>query len=126
MTTTDNHYYIPEGSHWPIIAAIGIITTLFGVVVAVNGAGPGGIIISVGLVILAYLFFGWFGDVIDESMSGKYNKSVDASFRQGMAWFIGSEVFFFATFSDGHWEIRARLHRHLNLIPLPGYILYSV
>ncbi len=107
MTTTDYHYYIPEGSHWPIIAAIGIITTLFGVVMAVNGAGPGGIIMSVGLVILAYLFFGWFGDVIDESMSGKYNKSVDASFRQGMAWFIGSEVFFFATFFGCLYYLRA-------------------
>ena len=105
--TNDSHYYVPEGSHWPIIAAIGIIVTLFGLVVTVNDAGPGNIIMAVGALIIAYLFFGWFGDVIEESMSGKYNKMVDASFRQGMAWFIGSEVFFFLTFFGCLYYFRA-------------------
>jgi len=96
MTTKDT-YYVPEASHWPIVGALGIITLLFGVTLSVNDVG-GGLFMIAGLIIIAYLFFGWFGDVIEESMSGKYNKTVDASFRQGMAWFIGSEVFFFATF----------------------------
>lgn len=96
MTSKDS-YYVPESSHWPIVGAIGIITLLFGVTLSVNGVS-GGIFMIAGLAIITFLFFGWFGDVIDESMSGKYNKTVDASFRQGMAWFIGSEVFFFATF----------------------------
>lgn len=96
MTSKDT-YYVPESSHWPIVGAIGIITLLFGVTLSVNGVS-GGLFMIAGLGIITYLFFGWFGDVIDESMSGKYNKTVDASFRQGMAWFIGSEVFFFATF----------------------------
>jgi len=44
------------------------------------------------------VLFGWFGDVIRESLSGKYNKQVDTSFRMGMVWFIFSEVMFFAAF----------------------------
>lgn len=97
-STTKDTYYVPEGSHWPIIAAIGILITLLGVTMAVNGADLGKYFMIVGSLAITYLFFGWFGDVINESMTGKYNKTVDASFRQGMAWFIGSEVFFFATF----------------------------
>ena len=40
----------------------------------------------------------WFGDVIGESLQGKYNAQVDTSFRMGMMWFIFSEVMFFAAF----------------------------
>ncbi|MCX7151692.1 MAG: cytochrome c oxidase subunit 3 [Proteobacteria bacterium] len=40
----------------------------------------------------------WFGDVIGESESGKYQKWEDTSFRWGMSWFIFSEVMFFAAF----------------------------
>ncbi|MCF8182715.1 MAG: cytochrome c oxidase subunit 3, partial [Limnohabitans sp.] len=45
-----------------------------------------------------YMFAGWFSNVIAESLSGKYNKQVDISFRMGMGWFILSEVMFFAAF----------------------------
>ena len=44
------------------------------------------------------MVFGWFGVVIRESQSGTYNTQVDRSFRQGMMWFILSEVMFFAAF----------------------------
>jgi cytochrome c oxidase subunit 3 len=47
---------------------------------------------------IAYLFFGWFGAVIKESMADSYNSQVDKSFRIGMLWFIFSEVMFFAAF----------------------------
>jgi cytochrome c oxidase subunit 3 len=40
----------------------------------------------------------WFGDVISESLQGRYNARVDTSFRMGMMWFIFSEVTFFAAF----------------------------
>jgi cytochrome c oxidase subunit 3 len=36
--------------------------------------------------------------VIGESQNGLYNAQVDRSFRQGMSWFIFSEVMFFAAF----------------------------
>jgi len=52
----------------------------------------------VGLLAVAYMFFGWFGTVIGESQAGLYNDGVDKSFRMGMMWFIFSEVMFFAAF----------------------------
>ena len=39
-----------------------------------------------------------FGKYIGESEAGTYNRKVDGSFRFDMAWFILSEVMFFASF----------------------------
>jgi len=55
-------------------------------------------ILVVGLLMIGYIFFGWFGTVIDENLKGNYGSKVSTSFRQGMFWFITSEVFFFLTF----------------------------
>jgi cytochrome c oxidase subunit 3 len=47
---------------------------------------------------MIFMITGWFRDVIHESQGGLYNEQVDKSFRQGMFWFIFSEVMFFAAF----------------------------
>jgi cytochrome c oxidase subunit III len=98
MSTAEQSYYIPEPSRWPVIAVTGLFFTLMGVALWVNDISMGPISLVLGLAITVYLFFGWFSDVIDESLSQKYGASVDKSFRQGMFWFITSEVFFFITF----------------------------
>jgi cytochrome c oxidase subunit 3 len=50
-------------------------------------------------VLLATMFFCWFGTVIGENQHGLLNNAqVDRSFRMGMIWFIFSEVMFFAAF----------------------------
>jgi cytochrome c oxidase subunit 3 len=54
--------------------------------------------LTTGALILIYMLFGWFGEVIRESEAGLYNEQVDTSFRMGMMWFIFSEVMFFACF----------------------------
>jgi cytochrome c oxidase subunit 3 len=48
----------------------------------------------------------WFGQVIGESEAGVYNDQVDRSFRWGMAWFIFSEVMFFAAFFGALFYVR--------------------
>ena len=55
-------------------------------------------LLLLGLALVAFMMFGWFGTVINESLKGMYNEQVDRSFRQGMMWFIFSEVMFFAAF----------------------------
>ena len=90
-------YYVPHGSWWPIVGSIGLFTLMLGSANALNGAGwawPA----FIGLAIVLVMFFGWFADVIRESVAGYYNAQVDRSFRQGMIWFIFSEVMFFAAF----------------------------
>lgn len=97
--TAGDHYYVPHGSHWPIVASVGLFTAVIGAAMAFNsGGGSGYPVLFVGLGIIFFMMFGWFGTVIRESLGGTYNEQVDRSFRQGMMWFIFSEVMFFAAF----------------------------
>jgi cytochrome c oxidase subunit 3 len=97
-TAAEQGYFIPEPSRWPAIAVVGLFFTVLGMALWMNNFGAGPLLMIGGALVITYLFFGWFGDVIDESMASKYNTGVDRSFRQGMFWFITSEVFFFITF----------------------------
>jgi len=96
MSSSNGGYYLPAPSHWPIVGSVGMFLMLFGFASFLHGSGP--LLMSVGAVIIVVMLFGWFGTVINESLSGKYNSQVDTSFRMGMAWFIFSEVMFFAAF----------------------------
>jgi len=99
MTThTDDRYYIPHGSQWPIVGSLGLLLLMTGVSVWLNGADAGFYIMLAGFAVIIFMITGWFGAVIGESQSGLYNAQVDKSFRQGMFWFIFSEVMFFAAF----------------------------
>jgi cytochrome c oxidase subunit 3 len=91
-------YYIPHGSKWPIVGSVSLFVTMLGVAMLLNGINVAPWILLLGLLAVAYMFFGWFGTVIGESESGLYNAGVDRSFRMGMMWFIFSEVMFFAAF----------------------------
>lgn len=97
-------YYVPEQSKWPIIATVGLGVTLYGaasIMVSSNqGQSTSGdwMIFAVGMLIMIYMLFGWFGSVIKESRGGLYSPQMDRSFRWGMSWFIFSEVMFFAAF----------------------------
>jgi cytochrome c oxidase subunit 3 len=98
MAHADNHYYVPHGSHWPIVGSIGLLLLMVGVSTWLNGAAPGFWIMLAGAAVVIFMLFGWFGNVIAESRAGKYNAQVDMSFRMGMFWFIFSEVMFFSAF----------------------------
>ena len=92
-----DHYYIPHGSPWPIFAAVSLFTLMSGAIATLNDWLPAWALVP-GVVLLAILFFCWFGTVIGENQHGMYNLTVDRSFRMGMMWFIFSEVMFFAAF----------------------------
>ena len=99
MTThTDEHYYVPHGSHWPAVGSLGLLFLMVGVSSWLNGADMGFYVMLAGFAVIIFMVTGWFGEVIGESESGLYNAQVDRSFRQGMSWFIFSEVMFFAAF----------------------------
>jgi cytochrome c oxidase subunit 3 len=71
---------------------------MFGAASLMNEVSWAPWVLYLGLAIMVYMLFGWFGNVIVESIKGFYNKQVDTSFRMGMIWFILSEVMFFAAF----------------------------
>lgn len=102
MSEAAGSYYLPEPSKWPVVGSIGLFLTTGGFAYALTSGVDGNMgnmaVMYAGLLILAYMLFGWFGQVIDESEAGKYDAQVDTSFRMGMMWFIFSEVMFFAAF----------------------------
>ncbi len=101
MSTAHGHdhssYYIPHDSRWPITGSVALFAIMLGAVGYLNDWAGGWVFVP-GAVLLAYMFFGWFSTVIDESQRGIFNGQVDHSFRMGMMWFIFSEVMFFAAF----------------------------
>lgn len=96
-------YYVPAESPWPFVGAVALFLLAFGagnfVVEMKKGVdGYGGLTLIAGLGVLAVMLTGWFKNQIDESMSGLYSAQLSRSYRQGMAWFIFSEVMFFCAF----------------------------
>jgi len=98
MEHTEDRYYVPHGSHWPVVGSLGLLFLMLGVSTWLNGADYGFYIMMTGVGIMVIMLLGWFGTVIGEDQKGVYNAQVDQSFRQGMMWFIFSEVMFFAAF----------------------------
>lgn len=93
-------YYVPAQSPWPIVGAIALFLIAVGagnvVIESTKDAeGPGKWILLSGVIALLVMLTGWFKNQIDESMAGLYSKQLDRSYRQGMSWFIFSEVMFF-------------------------------
>ncbi len=102
MANTTAHnadtYFVPHSSRWPFYGSIALFILMIGVVNWFNGSSASFWIFMAGVAMILTVLFRWFGDVIRESVSGKYNGQVDVSFRQGMIWFIFSEVMFFGAF----------------------------
>jgi cytochrome c oxidase subunit 3 len=96
MSASKGGYYLPEPSHWPIVGSVGLFLLLGGFANYLHGGTW--LIPVAGAAVIIFMLFGWFGTVISESESGKYNEQVDMSFRWSMGWFIFSEVMFFAAF----------------------------
>ena len=111
MSSHEN-YYVPEQSKWPIVGSIGLLVTVYGLgswfndLSAGRDSSYGPWVFFAGGLILAWMLFGWFGNVIKESKHGLYSGQMDRSFRLGMGWFIFSEVMFFAALFGALFYIR--------------------
>jgi cytochrome c oxidase subunit 3 len=105
-TRRQEHYAVPAPMPWPIIGSTALFLMALGAVFVFNGMNGGWVSIAAGFILLLYMMFRWFGDVIRESEGGKYGKWEDVSFRWGMSWFIFSEVMFFAAFFGALFYVR--------------------
>ena len=94
----DDPYYVPSTARWPLIGSVGLTLLLGGFAAYLNGWALGANLMWAGLAVMIVMLIGWFGTVVGESEGGVYKSWEDKSFRLGMAWFIFSEVMFFASF----------------------------
>ena len=127
MSQAHDSYYVPHGSHWPIVGSIGLLFMMLGVSTWLNGADSGFWVMMGGVAIMVVMLIGWFGTVIGESEAGKFNSQVDVSFRWGMSWFIFSEVMFFAAFFGALFYMRILsvpdlAHGESGALLWPGFV----
>ena len=102
MNQDYENYYVPEQSPWPIVGSVALFFIAVGAALTVmnleSEGGSGVYLLYAGIAVLLYMIFSWFKNVISESDQGLYSAQMDRSFRQGMSWFIFSEVMFFMAF----------------------------
>ncbi len=103
-TPSSDSYYLPSESYYPFVASIALFFIAMGGASLLNGYAFGPKLMTAGLVGMGALLFIWFRKVIIESPA--YNMDVDKSLRMGMAWFIFSEVMFFAAFFGALYYLR--------------------
>jgi len=119
----NSRYYLPAPSWWPIFGSVALLALAGGFVLLLQHVAAGPYLMLGGALVLAYMLIGWFGAVIRESTSGRFNKQVDRSYRWGMIWFIFSEVMFFAALFGALFYARHFSVPWLGQTPLlwPGY-----
>lgn len=116
------YYYVPAPSRHPVMMAIGLFFVILGAGQWINGHGWGAYSLLFGLLWVAFVLRQWFGEAAGESEGGLYSDRIDVSFRWSMAWFIFSEVMFFAAFFGAlYW---ARVHSVPSLGSLENALLW--
>jgi cytochrome c oxidase subunit 3 len=106
MASVGSHetYYVPEQTKLPFFASIGLFLTVYGLasvlnnVKAAESATLSTWISLIGFIMLSAVLFQWFSTVIRENHAGLNSDQLKQSYVWGMAWFIFSEVMFFAAF----------------------------
>ena len=118
------HYYVPQPSLYPFFLSGGMFLLALGFILQMNRFAPGPWVMAAGAGVIGFVLYRWFGAVIAENQRGDYTGWEDQSFRQGMVWFIGSEVMFFAAFFAALFYCR-----HISVPALagmdPAFTLYK-
>ena len=97
-------YHIVDPSPWPFIGSIGAFAMFFGAVCWMNASAKDSLgvlagtpyLFIAGLVVILYVAYAWWADVIKEAHQGYHTPVVKIGLRYGIILFIISEVMFFA------------------------------
>jgi cytochrome c oxidase subunit 3 len=98
-------YHLVDPSPWPLVASLGALVTTVGGVMYMHGYGGGNVALSFGLLLILYVMFLWWRDVVREStFQGHHTAAVESGLRYGMLLFIVSEIMFFVAFFWGFFH----------------------
>lgn len=90
----NNHdYHLVDPSPWPFVGSMSALVMAIGAVLWMHDSSM--IVMLLGLLGVLYTMFGWWRDVIKESIGGHHTRVVQLHLRYGMILFIASEVMFF-------------------------------
>jgi len=92
-------YHLVDPSPWPLFASFACFVLTVGGVMYMHAYIGGGLVLTLGLVMVLYSMFVWWRDVIREAtFEGHHTSTVQLGLRYGMILFILSEVMFFVAF----------------------------
>ena len=104
------NYYVPDQSRFPIFMAFSLFLLVMGASSTINSLGDSEsnsvYILYAGFASLFTTLFFWFRQVIKEHLAGLDSNQLKTSYVYGMAWFIFSEVMFFAAFFGALFYVR--------------------
>ena len=104
------NYYVPDQSRFPIFMAFSLFLLVMGASSTINSLGDSEsnsvYILYAGFISLFTTLFFWFRQVIKEHLAGLDSNQLKTSYVYGMAWFIFSEVMFFAAFFGALFYVR--------------------
>jgi cytochrome c oxidase subunit 3 len=96
-TLKKHPYHMVPPSPWPAMGTLAAVIMVFGLVWFMKGGPP--YLLLTGVLILFWVFYRWWRDVVAESRSGvDHTEVVRLGLRMGMVFFITSEVMFFFAF----------------------------
>jgi len=99
LQTQKHPFHLVDPSPWPLFASLAAFTTTTGGVMYMHGYIGGGMVLSLGFIMILYSMFIWWRDVIREAtFQGHHTLQVQIGLRYGMILFIVSEVMFFLAF----------------------------
>ena len=103
-------YYVPDQSRFPIFMAFSLFVLVMGASSTINNLdnpeSNSVYILYSGFACLFLTMFFWFRQVIKEHLAGLDSNQLKQSYVYGMAWFIFSEVMFFAAFFGALFYVR--------------------
>ena len=103
-------YYVPDQSRFPIFMAVSLFLLVMGASSTINNlddpSSNSVYILYFGFGCLFLTMFFWFRQVIKEHLAGLDSNQLKQSYVYGMAWFIFSEVMFFAAFFGALFYVR--------------------
>ena len=92
-------FHLVDPSPWPLFTGLSTFVLTLGGVMYMHAYQGGGIVLSLGLVLVAYSMIVWWRDVVREAtFEGHHTTPVQIGLRYGMLLFILTEILFFLAF----------------------------
>nr|APX40478.1 cytochrome c oxidase subunit 3 [Chaetocnema pelagica] len=97
MSHKNHPFHLVDISPWPLLGALGAMTTMIGLIKWFHLFNNN--LMLIGLMITSLIMYQWWRDIVRESTyQGLHTLKVSKGLRWGMILFITSEVFFFLSF----------------------------
>src|SRR5690606_37806141 len=98
-----NHdYHLVNPSPWPLVGSISAFVLAVGAIYYFHSDVPW--LMLIGFAGVFYTMYGWWSDVIHESVTGHHTPVVKMHHRYGMILFIPSEVMFFVAWFWAYFD----------------------